>query len=94
MRWGLRQYIGEEKSYAVSLETVRIADSGGRIGYRRSQMSQLECPVCKIRIKTPGAPSNCPRCLVRNRRRVDLVPVSVFMPAHELPTNANQRAAL
>jgi len=36
-------------------------------------MSQLECPSFQLRISALGAPKNCPRWLIREKGRVELV---------------------
>jgi predicted Zn-ribbon and HTH transcriptional regulator len=51
-------------------------------------MSQLECPSCGLKIAALGAPSNCPRCLIRKGERIELVPLPAFVPDPDIPPSS------
>jgi hypothetical protein len=57
-------------------------------------MSQLECPSCRLRIQALGAPTNCPRCLVRKGERVGLIPAGTSVSESPAAPVARQAVAL
>lgn len=48
-------------------------------------MSHLECPSCRLKIQALGAPTNCPRCLVRKGERIELISSAVSGSAPSKP---------
>ncbi len=55
-------------------------------------MPQLECPSCKLKIQALGAPTNCPRCLVRKGERIELLVTSASQPAKPSPSPTDLRS--
>ena len=53
-------------------------------------MSHLECPNCRLKISALGAPLNCPRCLIRSERRIELVPAPMFLACPDRQARSTQ----
>ena len=56
-------------------------------------MSQLECPSCKLKIQALGAPTNCPRCLVRKGERIELLADGSSMSESPISPSSTDSAA-
>jgi hypothetical protein len=50
-------------------------------------MSQLECPVCSLKIQALGAPVNYPRCLVRKGERIAHIAAAASVASPDRPSD-------